>query len=276
MIQNHKLLIDQQCPMCTAYATTFTKLKMIDDKTIAPYQTIDENHTQYIDMHRATNEIALHNIETKETKYGLDAMFHIVSQGQQWIKSILYFPLLFMPLKYLYKLITYNRKVIVRAVSFHKGERVCNPDKNLFYRSLFIGLSAWFTAVVLNSYFSQIGQYFGYESPWYVEYFVCFGQIVWQGIMIQFISPAKSWDYLGNMSTVSVLGGILLLPVLLLNRFIHLNSWVLLSVFGLVVGVMLLEHVRRCKSIGLGWWPTISWVLYRNLILLLFFEFILL
>ena len=270
MIKNHKLLIDQHCPMCAAYGSTFTKLNMVDGNTIDPYQIIDEEHTQHIDMHRATNEIALHNTQTKETKYGLDAMFHIVSQGQQWIKDILYFPLLFIPLKYLYKLITYNRKVIVGGTSFHKGERACNPDRNLFYRSLFIGLSAWFTAVVLNSYFGLVGQYFGFESPWYVEYFICFGQIAWQGIMIQFISPKNGWDYLGNMSAVSALGGVLLLPVLLLTSFVTLSGYALLGIFGLVVGVMLMEHVRRCKSMQLGWWPTISWVLYRNLVLVLF------
>lgn len=270
MIKNHKLLIDQHCPMCAAYGSAFTQFKMIDGNTIAPYQIIDNEHTQHIDMHRATNEIALYNTETKETKYGLDAMFHIVSQGNQWIKDVLYFPLFFIPLKYLYKLITYNRKVIVGGSSFHAGERACNPDKNLFYRSLFIGLSAWFTAVVLNSYFSLVGSYFGFESPWYVEYFICFGQIVWQGIMIQFISSKNSWDYLGNMSTVSALGGFLLLPVLAISTFMALSGWILLGYFSLVVGVMLLEHIRRCKSMQLGWWPTISWVLYRNIVLGLF------
>ncbi|MEP2969157.1 MAG: hypothetical protein ABJO82_06480, partial [Nonlabens ulvanivorans] len=78
MIKNHKLLIDQHCPMCAAYGSTFTKLNMVDGNTIDPYQIIDEEHTKHIDMHRATNEIALHNTQTKETKYGLDAMFHIV------------------------------------------------------------------------------------------------------------------------------------------------------------------------------------------------------
>lgn len=270
MIKNHKLLIDQHCPMCAAYGSAFTQFKMIDGNTIAPYQIIDSKHTQHIDMHRATNEIALHNTVTKETKYGLDAMFHIVSQGNQWIKDVLYFPLFFLPLKYLYKLITYNRKVIVGGSSFHTGERACNPDKNLFYRSLFIGLSAWFTAVVLNSYFSLVGSYFGFESPWYVEYFICFGQIVWQGIMIQRIAPQNSWDYLGNMSMVSALGGFLLLPVLAISTFMALSGWILLGYFSLVVGVMLLEHIRRCKSMQLGWLPTISWVLYRNIILGLF------
>ncbi|MDP5100580.1 MAG: hypothetical protein NWQ09_04575 [Nonlabens sp.] len=274
MITDHKLLIDKHCPMCVGYSKVFTEMHMLDDSSIAPYQTIEPTFTQHIDMHRAQNEIALLDTVTNKTIYGLDAMFHIVAQNRKWIKQMLYFPLIHIPLKYLYKLITYNRKVIVGGTITQGTERSCNPDRNLFYRGLFILLSALFTAVVLNSFFSKVGAYFGFQSPWYMEYLVCCGQVVWQGMVLQLIAPKNTWDYLGNMSAVSTLGGMLLLPVLLLTSFVTISGWVLLGCFGIVVGVMLLEHIRRCKSMELGWWPTISWVVYRNLILLLFTLFV--
>jgi hypothetical protein len=269
MIQEHKLLIDKNCPMCVAYGTTFTKLGMVDRNTITPYQTVNEEFTSKIDMHRAQNEIAFHDTVSGTTLYGLDAMLHIFSQGKDWIKTILQFPLIYLPLKQLYKFITYNRKVIVGGTESAKNERKCEPDVNYFYRSLFILFTAVFTGLVLNAYTRHITSYFGFETPWYVEYMICFGQVLWQGTMIFFWSPKKSWDYLGNMSAVSTLGGILLLPLLALNSIFEFSGITFIIGFMAVVGLMLFEHLRRCKNMKLGLLPTFSWLAFRTFILLI-------
>ncbi|WP_432328601.1 hypothetical protein ACRQ5D_07165 [Mucilaginibacter sp. P25] len=36
-----------------------------------------------------------------------------------------------------------------------------------------------------------------------------------------------------------------------------------------VAGLMLLEHIRRTKLLGLGWVLTVTWVTYRIVLLLL-------
>lgn len=267
MITNHKLLIDKNCPMCNIYGKTFKKLNMVDQDTISPYQLIGEDLTCNIDMDRAQNEVALHDTITGTTIYGLDSMIAIFSQGKNWISKSLHFPLIYVPLKQLYKFITYNRKVIAGNSLSPVEDRICEPDFNYFYRTLFILFTAVFTGLVLNAYTSNITSYFGFETPWYVEYMICFGQVLWQGIMITLWSRKYSWDYLGNMSAVSTLGGILLLPVLLLQQFIDLHSFFYIGYFMLVVGIMLFEHIRRCGNMKLGWLPTISWLTFRNVVL---------
>lgn len=267
MIKDHKLLIDKNCPMCVVYGTAFTKLGMVDSDTITPYQLVSEDFTTTIDMHRAQNEIALHDTITGKTIYGLDSMIHIFSQGKSWLNKSLHFPLVYAPLKQFYKFITYNRKVIVGGKRTPVNERTCEPDVNYFYRTLFILFTAVFTGLVLNNYTYQITNYFGFQTPWYVEYMICFGQVVWQGVMITLWSRKNSWDYLGNMSAVSTLGGILLLPILLLQQFIELHPFLYIGYFMLVVGVMLLEHIRRCRNMHLGWIPTVSWLTFRNVVL---------
>lgn len=269
MIQNHKLLIDKHCPMCVGYSKVFTSLHMLERDGIAPYQNIEDEHTQHIDMHRAQNEIALYNTATKETTYGLDAMIHIVTQGNRFFKAIFQAPLIYWPLKMLYKLITYNRKVIVGGVSYHSGERSCNPDHNSFFRSLFIVLTALVTGLVLNAYFKQVSALLGYETPWYVEYIICFGQVLWQGVFMTIHAPTKRWDYLGNMSAVSMMGALLLMPLVLLNSMIGLPVYALPSYFILVVTIMLLDHLRRSKSLQIGLLPTVSWVAYRSVVLIM-------
>lgn len=77
-------------------------------------------------------------------------------------------------------------------------------------------------------------------------------------------------DYLGNMMTVSLFGALLLLPMLLIGSlWSGIPSWLFLTYFMAVVAVMLLEHARRMKILELGWWPSISWVLYRVIVLIL-------
>jgi len=267
MIQNHKLLIDKNCPMCNIYGKTFKKFNMLDQDSITPYQIVGEDMTSTIDMHRAQNEVAFHDTVTGTTLYGLDSMIEIFAQNKSWIKKPLHFPLIYEPLKQLYKLITYNRKVIAGNKPSPAEDRICEPDFNYFYRTLFIVLSALFTGLVLNSYTSNITRYFGFTTPWFVEYMICFGQVLWQGIMITLWSRSKSWDYLGNMSAVSTLGGILLLPILFLEQFVELNSLFYIMYFLGVVGIMLLEHLRRCRNMRLGLLPTVSWLSFRTVVL---------
>ncbi|WP_405378020.1 hypothetical protein [Nonlabens sp. Asnod3-A02] len=267
MISNHKLLIDKNCPMCNIYGSTFKKLNMVDQDTISPYQLVGQDLTATIDMHRAQNEVALHDTVTGTTIYGLDSMIELFSQGKSWIKKPLKFPFIYFPLKQLYKFITYNRKVIAGNKKSPVEDRTCEPDFNYFYRTLFIFFTAIFTGLVLNSYTYQITDYFGFQTPWYVEYMICFGQVVWQGVMITLWSRKNSWDYLGNMSAVSTLGGILLLPILLLQQFIELHPFLYIGYFMLVVGGMLFEHIRRCRNMHLGWIPTVSWLTFRNVVL---------
>ena len=267
MIANHKLLIDQNCPMCNIYGKTFKKFNMLDQESITPYQIVGEELTCTIDMHRAQNEVALHDTVTGKTMYGLDSMIEIFAQGKNWIKKPLQFPLIYLPLKQLYKFITYNRKVIAGNAPSPAEDRVCEPDFNYFYRTLFIVFTALFTGLVLNSYTSHITSYLGFTTPWFVEYIICFGQVVWQGTMILLWSRKNSWDYLGNMSAVSTLGGIILLPLLFLNSFFDFSGIVFLVYFLVVVGIMLLEHLRRCGNMNLGYLPTVSWLSFRTVVL---------
>ena len=74
----------------------------------------------------------------------------------------------------------------------------------------------------------------------------------------------KTWDYLGNMMTISLAGSLLLIPAIL----IHPSKNIATGYFLTVAALMLLEHIRRTKLLNLGWLPTITWIAYRALILI--------
>ena len=266
MLKNNKLLIDQDCPMCAAYGAGFTKFGMVDAQTVHPYQQVNEAVAHQIDMDRARSEIGLFDATTAQTIYGVDAMIAIVAHGAPWLKRLLHRRWLYVPLRILYRFISYNRKVIYPAAP-QPGLRDCTPPPHRTYRWLYISLVALFTGLVLNRYAALMAAEWGLvPNPWR-EYAVCFGQILWQGAVILAVDPRKSLAYLGNMSTVSLGGAILLLPALLLSAWISISPLVLLGYFALVVGFMLLEHLRRCRLLGLPLAMTGSWVVFRTVFL---------
>ncbi len=266
MLKNNKLLIDQDCPMCAAYGAGFTKFGMIDAQTVRPYQLTEEALACQVDMERARSEIALFNQDTAQTVYGIDAMIAIVADGHPWLKKLLHWPWIYNPLRVLYHFISYNRKVIYPAAP-RSGLRDCTPPLDRTYRWLYILLVALFTGVISNRYAALMTAEWGLgHHPWR-EYAICLGQIICQGMVILAVDRRKSLAYLGNMSTVSLGGAIVLLPMLFLATWVPVPPLVLLAYFALVVGFMLLEHLRRCRLLGLPLAVTGSWMVFRTVVL---------
>ncbi len=100
------------------------------------------------------------------------------------------------------------------------------------------------------------------------EYFICGGQVLFQGLILLFIKGNRR-DYLGNMMTISLAGALLLLPGLALAEIFVLPPLFFAGYFIIIAGLMFLEHIRRTKLLKLGWIPTISWTGYRLLVLIL-------
>ncbi|MGZ3879291.1 MAG: DUF393 domain-containing protein, partial [Mucilaginibacter sp.] len=103
----------------------------------------------------------------------------------------------------------------------------------------------------------------------YRECLICGGQVFFQGAIVSLIHKEKRWDYLGNMMTISFGGALLLAVGLLISGWIGHQPVFYAGWFMLVAGAMLLEHIRRTKILKLGWTLTITWALYRAVILLL-------
>jgi len=252
--------------MCGIYGRCFTNFGLIDKQTVVHYQTIEEGYVSQIDMERAKTEIALFDSSTASTTYGIDAMIKIVANGNSFLTKILHSKFIYAFLLRLYRFVTYNRKVIYPTAT-EKNVRECIPEINHKYRWMYILWVAVFTGFILNQYAFHINAAFGLEHNWIRELYICFGQIAWQLVAIYFFRKEKALEYLGNMSTVSMIGGILLLPILWLNSIFEFHVLGLLGGFMMVVGIMFFEHIRRCKLLGLPIWMTVSWVTYRTVVL---------
>lgn len=281
-LENYTMVYDADCPLCMAYTGAFIRAKMLDSEGRIPYQQVGGEFVPGMDAERAKNEIALVNRETGEVKYGLDSLLAVIGNRFGWISTIAGAQPLKFFIQKLYNFISYNRKVIIpvggsSVVSKQSSGSMrfdCTPTFKFKYRLAYILVVWLLTSVTLVAYSKLIGGFIP-ATNFVREFLICGGQVVFQACVVGFLIPTharmdgkKLMDYLGNMMTVSFFGALLLLPALLVGIiFPGIHGTVFLAYFMLVVGVMLYEHARRMKLLELGWWPSVSWVIYRFIVL---------
>ena len=262
MIKGSKLLLDKNCPMCHIYGKCFEKMGLIDENTITYYQVVDEEVFDKIDPIKAKSEVAFFNDKTGETYYGVRAFLHILSHNNRFIKWFLNTKIMFFLAQKTYRFISYNRQVMAGKF-INPTERDCTPSYRLSYRLAYIILVAIITGIILNHFTFLVDNGQGKFYNPYTEFIVAFGQIAWQFAAIHLINKKKRLDYLGNMSTVSLIGGLLLIPLFIFNALGDLNPTQLLLYFAIVVFSMFMMHLKRTKNLGLPFSMTLSWVAFR-------------
>ncbi|WP_139166118.1 DCC1-like thiol-disulfide oxidoreductase family protein [Chryseobacterium jejuense] len=255
-LQNHTLIYDNECPMCSIYSKGFTKCGMLDENGREAFTEISVRNKNLVDFNRAKNEIALVDHENNKVTYGLDSLLLIIGSSFPLLEKIARIQPLYWFFKKLYSFVSYNRKQIIPSRK-DNTEQSCVPDFNLKYRLAYITFVALFSAYILSLYSGRLGV--NLTPNFLRELAVCFGQILWQTLFLKAYLKDKIWDYLGNMLTVSLLGTLLLIPAMLTN----FAPVFYLIYFGVVVCIMFLEHLRRCRILKLNMLPTISWILFR-------------
>jgi len=267
-LNHHIILFDDECPMCNVYTKTFIKTGMLPKNGREAYQNMPENICPMVDKQRAANEIALVNTENGEVTYGIHSLFKIISNAMPIFNPLFRFgPFVWFMTKF-YAFISYNRKVIVPA---EIKESALQPSFKVQYRIAYLLFTWLATAYILTTYAHLLTDFVPLGGR-YREYFICGGQILFQGAIISFYKKDKLWDYLGNMMTISFAGSLLLIPSLISDRYFSMNPIFFMLYFLMVAGLMLLEHIRRSKILKLGWLMSITWVVYRLIVLGLIFS----
>lgn len=270
-LKNHTILYDADCPMCRMYTKAFTVVGMLDRNGAQPYQQLLTTVCPFVDQKRAINEIALVDNITGEVTYGIHSLFKVLGNSIPIFKPLFSFSPFIWVMTKVYAFISYNRKVIIPAEKTEEN-RLMQPDFRLDYRIAFL-LINWFVAsMILTKYTILLTGIVPVGGPWR-EYLICAGQMFFQAAIIRFVAPLRTWEYLGNMMTISFGGALILLPVLIMSNFLNLPATTYTGYFILVAGLMFLEHYRRMKLLDFGYLPTISWLIYRMLLLVVILSF---
>lgn len=263
-LTNHTLVYDSDCPMCDLYTRGFIKAGMLDENGRVEYGCARVPVT--FDNARARDEIALVDYNTGTVTYGIDSLLRVIGHSFPVLAPLFKFPLFRYPVAVLYKFVSYNRKVIAPARVFEKRGS-CTPSYHAGYRIAYI-IFAWLICSLIPGGYSPLLQPLIPGSDFYREFVICGGQIVFQLVFVRLVTKDKLLHYIGNMMTVSLIGSLLLLPMMIVARVVPMSSpWMPAVWFSCVVCFMLFEHSRRVKRLGIPWQVTLTWVAYRFLIL---------
>ncbi len=266
-LKNHTILYDAECPMCRMYTKAFTSVGMLDKTGAQPYQQMPTAICTFVDQKRAVNEIALVDNHTGQVSYGIHSLFKVLGTSIPVFAPLFAFRPFIWLMTRVYAFISYNRKVII-PVALDQQNNSLQPDFRIGYRLSYLFFTWFMASFILTKYAVLLTGLVPVGGP-LREYFICAGQLFFQAVVIRFVAPERTWEYLGNMMTISFAGALLLLPALVFNNFAHLPALVYTGYFVLVAGLMFLEHFRRMKLLQLGHLPTLSWLVYRLLLLVL-------
>ena len=266
-LENQTLLYDEDCPLCSLYTTGFVKSGMLDENGRKSYCQLSDEEQSFVDLKRAPNEIALINNKTKTVTYGIDSLIKVVGFSFPLIEKIATVKPIHFVLKKMYSFVSYNRKVIIPGTVKEENKLECTPDFNYKYRFLFIGFALIITSLVLFGYSNLIPPL--PKSNIAREIILAFGQIVFQSLFLLNFDKKTIINYAGNLMTVSLMGSLILIPIVILNQFINLPQTIILGWFGITVLIMFWEHFRRVKVLKLPFYLSYTWILYRILALLL-------
>ncbi|KFF05325.1 thiol-disulfide oxidoreductase DCC family protein [Flavobacterium reichenbachii] len=266
-LANQTLLYDEDCPLCSLYTNGFVKSGMLDENGRKSYCQLSAEEEDFVDLKRAANEIALIDTAAKTVTYGIDSLIKVIGFSFPWIEKIAAVKPVHLILKKLYSFVSYNRKVIIPANTKEGNKLQCIPDFNYKYRFLFIGFALTITTFVLFGYSNLIPNL--PKSSILREAVLAFGQIVFQSLFLLKFDKKTIVNYAGNLMTVSLMGSLILLPILILNQFVNIPETLILGWFGGTVFIMFAEHFRRIKILKLPFYLSYTWILYRILALLL-------
>ena len=266
MNANKYLIYDAHCPLCQWYSKKFVSLGFLNPgERLSFEEAQNQGLMTDVDMSKAKNEIPLYVPSANMILYGTDSIVFLLNLKIPGIKSLYVIPPIKWFFKFAYNLISYNRR-IVPAQKCKDPACPSEPGFNRFYRLLFMVIAITTATIITLKY----GDFFVamnlIDSPVQML-FMCGGGWVLTG----FIAALKLrgrllWDYLGNLSTIMLIGVLLLVPALISTQWGSYPEIFIIST-GLSFYIMLKSHLTRLRNLGLQ----IYWVWLWVGSLLLFF-----
>jgi len=240
-LENQTLLYDEDCPLCRVYTSGFIKAGMLDENGKKPYCQLSDEEHNFIDVKRASNEIALVDNENKKVIYGIDSLLKVIGFSFPWMEKIGNLKPIKFFLKKLYSFISYNRKVIIPSKIKKEIKLQCVPDFNYKYRILYI----LFVIVASSLLINKFNDNFLFSKT------LLFTSVLLliQNILLLKFSKEIVLNYLGNFTTSILFGTLLLLPIIILKSFVNLSEITYQFYFYFIISVIIIEIVRRIQII---------------------------
>ena len=245
MTANQVLVYDDYCPLCSWYSGLFVRFGLLRAENRIPFSKADIDILTLIDIEKGKDEIPFIDIETGVTVYGIDTLLEILGQRASFVKSIGSLRPIKWFLERLYKLISYNRKVIV-AQKCGPGKFDCSPAFNVFYRILFMLVSLFFNSLMLwPLHVGLFGNLTIYHLS-FIQLEAAHLSFVFINCLVAvFLGARRSLEYLGQVNMLALIATFLLIPIMITNNLVGMNeSIIVICLFFLTIFITR-EYFRR-------------------------------
>ncbi len=247
MNSNGILLYDDYCPLCTWYSGLFVKFGLLSPENRMPFSKADVEVLSSIDIERGRDEIPFFDRNTGQALYGIDALLEILGQKVPFVKSIGNFRSVKWSLQRLYKLISYNRKVIV-AKKCGNGRFDCSPAFNDFYRVSFMTISLLFISIMLWPLHVCLFTHLSIYHLTFVQLEAAHLSFVGINcIMAAFLTKRRSIEYLGQINMLALIAILLLTPIIIIGSLIVVNQSVIILWLLFLTSFIIKEYFRRME-----------------------------
>ena len=146
-----------------------------------------------------------------------------------------------------------------------KGDKLYDTG---YFKIIVVLICIAVTAFTLSRYAILIQHLLKLKYNWQFELFMVMGMLLFQYPFIVNKAAELKLNYYYNMLLVSLMGSVLLWPLLILNHFHVCSDTINLVYFFAVVLLMFFEHKRRVAKLLLPVFISYTWILYRVIILL--------
>ncbi|MFN0083716.1 MAG: hypothetical protein ACKVOM_14505 [Ferruginibacter sp.] len=124
------------------------------------------------------------------------------------------------------------------------------------------------TAFTLSQYANLVQHLLSVKYNWLFELVMVIGMVLFQWAFINKNSRDVVTDYLLKMLQVSVIGSVLLWPLLFMNRYYNFADTTNIIYFFAVVTIMFFIHKNIVAKMELPFYLSYTYILYRFIILL--------
>lgn len=240
------LIYDNECPLCVAYTGAFVQTGLLEKEGRKNFNEVDKSILENLDKNRCHNEIPLVDSNTGKTWYGIDALLEILGTKMPLLKKIGQLSLINWLLKKLYKLISYNRKVIVaaRATGYD-----CSPDFNTRYRVLFLLIGLTVNSWMFAAYFPVLNKSVFSHAGFFQMQLAHFSFVAINIVIALFLGKQKGLEFLGQVNMIALLAMLCFLPLSWIGDGI--SSTLINLAMGLVCLFSAKEYIRRMKYAGI-------------------------
>lgn len=240
------LIYDNECPLCVAYTGVFVKTGLLEKEGRKNFNEIPAATLAQLDKTRCNNEIPLIDHETGKTWYGIDALLEIIGTKIPLVKTIGKLPVINWLLTKLYKLISYNRKVIVAA---QPGGYDCSPDFSTRYRILFLLIGLIFNSWMFTLHYPMFSKSI-FSHAGFAQFQLAHFSFVAINICIAAIlGKRRGLEFLGQVNMLAMISMLLLLPLSLAENSI--GDGLINFALGTICLFSMKEYNRRMKYAGI-------------------------